>query len=232
MIEMIGSVAGFHLSASPVINGTTTVSASNGTVIRSDGQVIHYSAASCTLSWIKAGVVKRVCMIDPLLGEFPAGYTPREPRSLVVFCDDQEAAPGAYQGGLIVLGHVELTLWHPEAVGQMPHAVSSSDTSPATTQNDAPPAPYQNTRDWWAEHQLAELKKSGTRAVDITADLLLQRLAPLVGQGNCFSAADPQRKWIEYTNEDGEKKKWNSSAIREWLHRRRYGPRKSGASEG
>lgn len=106
-----------------------------------------------------------------------------------------------------------------------PSDVSSVDASPSRTQ-----APYQNTRDWFALNEIAQLEKSGTRAVDITADLLLQKLTLQVGKGNCLHEADPNGKWIDWKNEDDDVKRWYSSAIVEWLNRRGYGPRGTSAA--
>lgn len=106
-----------------------------------------------------------------------------------------------------------------------PPDVSSVGASPSRTQ-----APYQNTRDWWALNEIVQLEKSGTRAVDITADLLLQKLALQVGNGNCLSEADPNGKWIKWKDENDGEKKWHSSAIVEWLNRRGYGPRRTGTA--
>jgi hypothetical protein len=106
--------------------------------------------------------------------------------------------------------------------GQRPATVSSMESIPARTQT-----PYQNTRDWWALNEVEQLKHSGTRATDITAALLLQKLALQVGKMNCLTQADSHGKWIEWTDENGDKKRWNASAVTEWLARRGYGPRRT-----
>lgn len=85
--------------------------------------------------------------------------------------------------------------------------------------------PYENSKEWFARQAIAQLENSGTRAIDITAALLLKQLIPLVGNGNCFTKADPQGQWIETADENGDTKRWNRSAIVEWLARRGYGPR-------
>lgn len=119
MIEMIGSVAGFHLSASPVINGSTTLCAAHGSVIRRDGQVIYYNASSASISHVKAGSKKRLFMIDPLLCDFAQTESPQR-RTLTLWCDEEIAVPGAFAGGLIVLGSVELVAFQPNVHQSIP----------------------------------------------------------------------------------------------------------------
>lgn len=107
-MKEIAHVTGFSLFSTPLINGATTISTDGGGVVRLDGKVHSYGAASITIAQASHGQRMRVFMVDPGLLEPPAegnGF-----RCLPISCDGDEMPRGVYAGGLIVLGYLELTM--------------------------------------------------------------------------------------------------------------------------
>lgn len=103
----IGHVTGFRLFASPLVNGKTTISTDGGGVVRRDGKTLSYGTASISITEASAGQRKRIYLIYPgLLGASVEG---NGFRSRNIRCDDEEMPRGAYEGGIVVLGHIELT---------------------------------------------------------------------------------------------------------------------------
>jgi hypothetical protein len=106
-VKTVGSLGGFHLSASPVINGATTISIGPGEVVRTDGKRILYYAASVSISNAVPGASKRVYLHDSALA-LDLDTQHSGARSLLANCDDDESPRGVYEGGFIVAGHVIL----------------------------------------------------------------------------------------------------------------------------
>ncbi|MBS0217731.1 MAG: hypothetical protein JSR63_06065 [Proteobacteria bacterium] len=113
-MKEIGHVTGFPLSAGALIGGCTTISTPGGGVIRHDGKTFSYGVTSISISRASSGEKKRVYMVDP--GLLESSVAGNEFRCLPVSCDDDEMPRGAYEGGLIVLGHIELTVEPPPSM--------------------------------------------------------------------------------------------------------------------
>ena len=213
----IGHVGGFTVTSSPIINGMATISVGPGEVILTDGKKILYNATSVSISHATPGVKKRVYLHDPLLANSSGIETPGS-RALAANCADDALPLGAYEGGLIVVGHVTLVAHAPA-----PAAASSVDnTSPYKTDN---PAPVQAKKRQTAigreiEEAIARIQNSDMRAI-VNQHTVMAELAKCAGTaGSCITGVADGNTGILWRDDQQQSQKLTKEALRKRLGRR------------
>jgi hypothetical protein len=113
----------FDLFASKVFGaeGTCTVSTAGGSVLMDSGHIATYNGASCTIT-ARPGAKLRAYIIDPDISDKHEGT-----RARTLYVDNDCSTPrGVYEGGLIVIGHVEVQAYQ-KATAQTDEALDERE---------------------------------------------------------------------------------------------------------